>query len=377
MAISTDSYTALAADMLKLYEESERRLIETVKARLLKGIDTPGWAEKKLAEVQKTRAELQEIVEQLEKDRMQMVGEMINTAYEGSVDGFILEARQAGTVKDLDLSGNATKAAQIIADVNNRMDAADRTILRRCNDAYADIVAHSTALVANGTITLREAVNQELQAFAAKGISSFTDAAGRTWDMATYAEMATLTGIERATREGYLNTMQEYGYDLAIISAHAGACPLCEAWQDVIISVSGTNRDYPSLADAENGGCFHPRCLHHISTYYEGITTGGKTQPRMVLPPSEEYSKRQEKRALERSVRLWKRRMSAAADPATERKAYGYVRAYQGKIRALIDDYNRRIPESHDMLMRAWSHEGARAVLSPDAAKLRPVTPTF
>ena len=86
---------------------------------------------------------------------------------------------------------------------------------------------------------------------------------------------------------------------------------------------------------------------------------------------------RQEKRALERQERMWKRRMSAAADPKTERKAYGYVRAYQGKIRALISDYNARMPASHDQLLRDWSHEGARAVLSPEAAKLAPVNPSF
>src|SRR5699024_1584345 len=134
---------------------------------------------------------------------------------------------------------------------------------------YADVIGRATSLAATGTITVRDAVADELKRFADRGITSFVDKAGRHWEMATYAEMATLTALAGATIEGYTDTMQAYGFDLAIISSHVGACPLCAAWQGVIISVSGKDSNHPSLADAESSGVFHPRCLHHISTYYE------------------------------------------------------------------------------------------------------------
>lgn len=101
--------------------------------------------------------------------------------------------------------------------------------------------------------------------------------------MGTYAEMATLTAISRATLEGYTDTMQNYGYDLAIISSHEDACPICAAWQGVVVSVSGRDRRHLSLDDARDAGVFHPRCLHHISIYREGITHGeARDRPRPV-----------------------------------------------------------------------------------------------
>lgn len=365
MGISTDTFAASAREMLKLYEESERRLIKLLSERLAQGVDLPVWAQRKYAEARQMRQELEKLLADLARQRGKLVNEAIIDAYTGASEAYRREGAQENPyAAALDMGGNSAKAASIISDLTERLDAADRTILRRADDAYADIVARSTALVANGTITLRQAVAEELDDFARQGISSFIDSAGRAWDMSTYAEMATLTAIERATREGYINTMKEYGHDLAVISSHAGACPLCVAWEDVIISVSGDNKDYPSLADAEAGGCFHPRCLHVISTYYEDITPGGKNAPAPVREPSEAYSARQQKRYYERQVRAWKRRMSAAIDRDDERKALAHARQYQAKIRDLIDSYNARTPGSADQLMRDWSHEGARAVLS-------------
>lgn len=372
MGISTDTYAAAAVRMLRLYEASERRMIAVVAKRLSKGITDPGWAEKKLAEVRQVRQELQKLLADLKENRGKLVNEAIIEAYTGAAEAYRSDETSVNPFAEvLDFGRNSSKAAAIISDLTERLDAADRTILRKADDAYADIVARSAELVANGTITYRQAVQEELDEFAAKGISSFIDSAGRSWEMSTYAEMATLTAIERATREGYINTMQEYGHDLAVISSHAGACPLCVAWEDVIISVSGTNRDYPSLEDAEAGGCFHPRCLHVISTYYEGVTEG-RNAPRPVHEPSDAYSARTAKRYLERQERKWKRVMASAATPQAERKAYARVREYQSKIREFIKDYNSRVSPARDQLMRDWSHEGGRAVLSPDAAKLRP-----
>lgn len=365
MGIATDTYAGAARDMLRLYEESERRLLEILKKHLADGTDLPVWAQRKLQETRQIKQELEKLISELHEQRGKLANDAILDAYRGASRAYREEAATHNPyAQALDLGGNSSKAAAIISDLNERLDAADRTILRRADDAYADIVARSAQLVANGTITLRQAVSEELDDFAAKGISSLIDAAGRSWDMATYAEMATLTAIERATREGYIDTMKSYGHDLAIISAHAGACPLCEAWQDVIISVSGDNKDYPSLADAEGGGCFHPRCMHYLSTYYEGISQPGKTAPAPVHEPSQAYSARQQKRYYERQVRVWKRRMSAAVDAQDERKALSHARAYQGKIRELIANYNDATPASYDQLMRDWSHEGGRAVLT-------------
>ena len=369
MPVSVDSYEHLAGEVLKLYEQAENIMLQRVAQRVSRGVTKSGWTEQKYKEIGTVRKEMQSFISELQRDREAMTRRFIEEAYTSSSSAFVMEARQFASLSGIEhLSPNSIKVVQILSDLENTMNEADRTILRRVDDAYAHIVGEVSAQVAAGTITVREAVSKELERFADKGIGAFIDKAGRVWEMSTYAEMATLTAIERATIAGYVDTMQEYGFDLAIISSHFGACPLCEPWQDVIVSVSGMNPDYHSLDEAEDAGCFHPRCLHDIATYYEGVTRQGKTEPDPIKPASEAYSTRARQRALERQVRRWKRRMTVARTPQEERLAYARVRQNQEAIRNLLDQYNSKTPSNVDWLPRKYWREGGRVKLS-EAAK--------
>ena len=373
MPISVDQYENLAGQVLSIYEEAEQMMVDRVSRRLERGTTQPGWTEKKYAEMYLMRNELAKINEQMIYDRRSITNDLVKTAYLKASQSFVNEARTYAEALHVDkYSPNVVKVINILTDLNNTMNVADRNILRRANDAYSDIIGRTSALMATGTITTRQAVQIELNRFANQGIGSFVDKAGRVWDMSTYAEMATLTAIERATIAGYTDTMKEYGYDLAQISNHFGACPICEAWEGVIISVTGSTPGYLSLSDAEGAGVFHPRCLHFISTYYEGFSPKGRTQPRAVTAPNIGYSARSKQRAFERAERMWKRRMAAAVSPEEERRAYAHVREYQDRIRELLSKYNAEQPEEVDHLFRKWYREGGRVTLSPEAKRLVP-----
>lgn len=374
MPVSVDSYEHLASQVLKLYEQAENTMLARVAERVSQGVTQSGWTEKKYSEVGAVRREMQSFISGIQKDRDAMNRQFIEEAYTSASSAFVMEAQQFAHLTGIEhLSPNSVKVVQILSELENTMAAADRMILRRVDDAYSRIVGEVSAQVAAGTITVKEAVSKELDRFADQGIGAFVDKAGRTWEMSTYAEMATLTAIERSTIAGYVETMEEYGYDLAIISRHAGACPLCEAWEDVVISVSGRNPDYPSLSEAEDDGCFHPRCLHDLSTYFEGITRPGRSSPRAVQEPSEAYSARAQQRALERQVRRWKRRMTVAQTPQAQRMAYARVRMNQERIRDLISGYNAKTPINTDWLPRKYEREGGRVTLSEEAKQLPPV----
>ena len=374
MPIAVSAYERLAGEMLALYEQAEVKMLGRVAARLAKGVTVPGWTERKYAETAAVRKELSVIVDGMSAQRRKLSEEFIGTAYGGSTQAFVNEAQQFAEWAGIaHLSPNSAKAAAILSELDSALNAADRLILRQANDAYADIVGRASARVATGTTTVREAVKDELKEFADKGITSFVDKAGRHWEMSTYAEMATLTAIERATVEGYTDTMKSYGFDLAVISSHAGACPLCVAWEGVVVSVSGESNEYPSLEDAEAAGVFHPRCLHHLSTYYEGISRNVRSTPRAVKEPSAGYSARMHQRQYEHAVRRWKRRMAVATTPEEERQAYAKVRRYQAAIRSLRETYNDSTPNKTDWLPRKYWREGGRVKLSAAAKKLPPV----
>ena len=358
MPIATATYERLAGNMLEIYEEAERRMLQKVSRRLIRGIESKGWTERKYAEVSEVRKEIQAVLNDLRKQRGPLMNNVITRVFGEGIKAFTTEAeRFTGMLGISSLSPGSLKVARILGELNDKLNAADRVILRRANDAYADIIGRVSAQVASGTTTVHQAVQDAVDDFAEKGITSFVDKAGRVWEMSTYAEMAILTAIGNATRAGYFDTMAAYGYDLVIVSAHAGACPLCEAWQGVVLSVSGDNRQYLSVGDAEAGGLFHPRCLHHLSVYHDDAHEGARTSPREVDMPSGDYTNRQRQRYYERQVRRWKRRMAAATDAKTERYAFNRVHLWQGRIRSLLSS------RATDFLPRKYWREGGRQVL--------------
>ncbi|MBR6982124.1 MAG: hypothetical protein IKH75_01100 [Ruminococcus sp.] len=370
MPIAISGFERLAGEILSIYAEAEETMLHRVASHLGRGTASERWADRKYSEAAQVSKEMQKVIKDLKAGRTSIYTEAVQSAWDSSSKQFVTDAHKIAEAYGIAaIAPNAPKVISILSELDNTYAAEDCVILRKINDAYADIIGRCTAKVATGTITYRDAVKHELEEFAKKGISGFVDKNGHSWDMATYAEMATLTAIERATLYGYVDTMQEYGYDLAIISSHAGACPLCVSWEDVIVSVSGNDLDYPSLDDAIDAGCFHPRCLHYLSTYYPGITEGGRNAPRPVEEPSNEYSSRQLQRYYERKIREWKRRMAVATDPKSEREAYARVRMYQYKVRMQIKNYD----SSDDQLMRKYWREGGRQTLTPEARRLKPV----
>ncbi|MBR6027968.1 MAG: hypothetical protein IKP40_02685 [Clostridia bacterium] len=233
------------------------------------------------------------------------------------------------------ISPNSVKAGYILADLNNNLNAAERRILRQFDDQYANVIAYVSSQMATGAVNTRQAVGEALQIFADKGITGFIDRGGHHWTLENYAEMATLTAIERATISGYVDTMQSYGYDLAVIDGHIGSCPIYEAWEGVIVSVSGQDGRYPSLSEAEAAGCFHPRCMHGISTYYEGIShapNGGfRDEPRPVRDASPQYTARSRQRYAERMARKYRDRAIVAQTPQQKAQAQNKAREWSAE----------------------------------------------
>lgn len=366
--IPVNEYEAISRQMLALYDEAELVMLRRVVKRLLRGIDSPGWTERKLAEVSDVRRQLSALLSGLKGERGRIASGALETAYQGAARWCFADAQEYASAAGIaHIAPSAAKVAEILSDLNAKLEAADRLILRRVDDVYADVIGESAALMATGTITAREAVQRAVTALADRGVTSFTDSAGRNWQMGTYAEMAVLTAISRATIAGYTDTMQNYGYDLAIISSHEDACPICAAWQGVVVSVSGSDRRHLSLDDARAAGVFHPRCLHHLSIYREGITHGeARDRPRPVQDAGGGYTARSRLRTCERQIRRYKRRQAAATSPKEERAAKAYVNRWQQEARRVIED-------APTLLIRHYDREGGTVRLSEAAKKLKAV----
>lgn len=330
----------IAEGLKIIYGSARERMLKNVSGRLSRGITQHGWAERKANEVLAAHAQLERDLNHAHDQREELLSNVMDRAYVTGSQKFYSDMRSV-LGETAHISPNSMKAGYILADLNNSLNASERRILRQFDDKYADIIGAVSSEMATGTMTARQAVGEALIAFADEGIDGFIDRGGHHWTLENYSEMAVLTAIERSTISGYVDTMQEYGYDLAIIDGHAGSCPICAAWEGVIVSVSGDDSDYPSLDDAENDGCFHPRCMHGITTYYPEIShtpVGGfRTEPREIEPAEPSYTARSKQRYMERMIRKYKDRAIVAQTPQQKMQAVNKVRQWEDALDDLIE----------------------------------------
>lgn len=267
-----------------------------------------------------------------------------------------LAGRLANHPETLGVPVTNVRALEVIAsDLHRVLADLPALALRNAFDSYQQIISTPAALNASGVITRRKATQDALNGFAARGIDGFTDKAGRTWHIDTYAEMATRTGAAHALRTAYESELIARGEDLVIVTGNTYTCRLCAPWQDKVLSLTGlypagTHR-LPSavgdgyvtvhvagtLEEARAAGLHHPNCTHSEGLYLPGATV---IEPgTMGVRDAETYDASQKQRALEREIRKHKRLLVAAITGEAESKARAAIRGYQAQIRELLAEH--------------------------------------
>jgi hypothetical protein len=103
----------------------------------------------------------------------------------------------------------------------------------------------------------------------------FVDRGGNEWTNSRYLQMLTRTTMQRVSREVEIDTLADNGFSLARISSDAGdPCPICEAWQGVIIRVAGSGEGggrFPTYQQSLDAGMWHPNCTHRLEYIDEDL----------------------------------------------------------------------------------------------------------
>lgn len=267
-----------------------------------------------------------------------------------------LAGRLANHPETLGVPVTNVRALEVIAsDLHRVLADLPALALRNAFDSYQQIISTPAAHNATGVLTRRKATQDALNGFAARGIDGFTDKAGRTWHIDTYAEMATRTGAAHALRTAYEGELIARGEDLVLVTGNTYTCRLCAPWQDKVLSLTGlypagTHR-LPSavgdgyvtvhvagtLEEARAAGLHHPNCTHSEGLYLPGATV---IEPgTMGVRDAETYDASQKQRALEREIRKQKRLLVAAITGEAESKARAAIRGYQVQIRELLAEH--------------------------------------
>lgn len=367
MAVDQDLLDRIASSVADLYREVESALVRTVAQQLRKDLpldEQPQslvFYQEKLDAVRKLQASARLILASLQEKRAVLIREAIAKAYRSGRDGAVADlpekwfpksgigqqARQATAIVP-----NARVLENIAQALHRDVGRVDANILRAPLDAYRAVQAGAAARITSGAFTRREASQAAWQRLMDRGISSFTDRAGRQWRLSSYVEMLARTNAQRAAVQGQTDRLAEVGIDLVYISDNVQECKRCRPFESKVlrrdpgpvgkIRVEHATRDgvmvtvdvLDTLDGARAKGLFHPNCRHSASAYLPGVTTLKKG----TADPDGDKA-RQKQRALERRIRAAKEAELGALTPQAKKAARARTAAAQGALRAHLKQH--------------------------------------
>lgn len=306
------------ARLLELYENAELQLLEIVAKHILAGdeLSDEAWVNQKLKNITALRKEVANVILSLPDNEMRklILQRFLDGGSSVVPDGFIATNQDAVTA--------------LINEYTANQRAMHFQILRSTLDDYRNIIANvaqqSTLGIDTRIVTARKALDK----FAEKGITGFKDVHGRNIDLRSYTEMSSRTVLNNALREGKLQGVIRSEKDLIIIRAGPNHCPLCDRWQNKIVSISG-------LDEAKANGLYHPNCKCSFSPYTEGLTkiNEGRLQ-------QDKYDESQELRHAERQTRIWKKKLAVADTASDKQKANDKIKEWRNKAKDIAANEN-------------------------------------
>jgi hypothetical protein len=164
--------------------------------------------------------------------------------------------------------------------------------------------------------------------------------------MSSYVEMALRTVTQRAAIQGQTDRQVRLGLPFSVVSNEAQECERCRPYEGKVLRLDNgptgrvearnpatgntvTIQVKATLDAARAAGFQHPNCRHSVRTYLPGVT---RLPDRPTADPDGDAA-RQRQRAIERTIRRWKERETAALDPTAAATARARVRLWQSQMR--------------------------------------------
>ncbi|MFI9835190.1 phage minor capsid protein [Streptomyces sp. NPDC051913] len=149
----------LALGARDLYAQAEERLLGIIARQLARGLDAPGWVERKLEAVQVVRRASQAVADELGRatqlEVFDFVAEAYNTGHRAAVAELGALSDDASRLVD-DVTPNPQAVDRLAAEAVNLLTDRHRASLRAVDDGYRAVVAEVTATPLLGTGTRRQ-----------------------------------------------------------------------------------------------------------------------------------------------------------------------------------------------------------------------------
>jgi hypothetical protein len=293
----------LYPEQVEVDEAKVKRVVETFKTAYKSIIEEISTAtDFGVANRQAILGQIEVILFELGADVQQLVSEDIPEFYTIGADQAVRQLRNVGAEIGVSEGFNRVHQEAIAALVDDTAKAFAESMVgvgRSANlllgKATRDLL---TQQMAKGIIggealrTVRLSIKGILQE---QGLSALVDKGGRRWTLDRYADMLYRTKVTEARNRAMANRMVENGYDLVQVSSHDSSHQECRVWEGKVLSITGQTKGYPTLAEAEMAGLFHPNCKHAINVLIPSIAkqtraydrqTGGLSEPGSSFPES-------------------------------------------------------------------------------------------
>jgi hypothetical protein len=245
---------AQAQRLTQLYSDGEREILNELGKALVKGNST---------------THLKLVLNNVQAIREDLLAGARTWMEQALPEAYLEGMKEAGVGAVTSFSGIHQQAMQVLAEnTYQRMVYVDQVIGRRTDDIYRNLALENIRGTVAGYQTWKQVAKNYRERLAEKGITGFTDSAGRQWNMKTYSEVVARTSTRQTMVEGTKNRLLEHDIDLVEITGGVSdvTCEECAAMVGEVFSLTGKTPGYPVLDLAPP---IHPNCTHGITAYFE------------------------------------------------------------------------------------------------------------
>lgn len=265
------SYTKNIDELERIYKQALKEIVARLQA-----VDPKDYVSQELYQSQ--IQQLSYLLNELNNKSRSWVEGTIKDAFESSLAVQMVSLGQASTLLEakgkLQFSLMSRQRMEAIisdtfGDVLQATTYMDNKLKQHVRDIQANAIRLSIAQQ-QGSVDIAQRLKKDLiEAGLSKSLQDtswvgITDAGGNRWDLTTYVKMVAKTKIQQTQIEGARIMALENNTDLAIISSH-GAKDSCSHFENMLISLEGRTKGYPTLAEVKGSGLiFHPNCQHSV-----------------------------------------------------------------------------------------------------------------
>jgi hypothetical protein len=161
-------------------------------------------------------------------------------------------------------------------------------------------------------------------------LTALRDRSGRRWSLPAYGTAAISGAVARAHLALQLRAYADAGVDLVLVVRHSASAPCekCAPFVGHILSVTGREPGYASVAEAVRSGLLHPSCRDSLVGWQDGAGIPGDIPhgPGWAAAQRQRYKAQQERTASAAALRQARRQHALAITPLARTRARRLIR---------------------------------------------------